>query len=152
MLANHYLDLPALAKVARESQDDFLKLDDVGPETVESLHDYFDNPRNMDNLQRIIDLGVDVASKTYSTSPAPSAASNGSAVAGKKFVLTGTLSQPREDVQELIEAAGGRASSGVSKNTDYVVAGENAGSKRAKAESLGVPVISEDELLKMLAS
>ena len=152
MLANHYPDLPSLAKTARESQDDFLKLDDVGPETVESLHDYFGNQRNMDNLQRIIDLGVDVASKTYSASPAPAAANNGSAVAGKKFVLTGSLSQPREDVQELIEAAGGHASSSVSKNTDYVVAGENAGSKRAKAESLGVPVISEDELLAMLSS
>jgi len=72
--------------------------------------------------------------------------------AGKTFVVTGTLSKrTRDEVQELIEQYGGRASSSVSKKTDYVLAGEKAGSKLTKAEKLGVSVISEDEFEQMIA-
>jgi DNA ligase (NAD+) len=72
-------------------------------------------------------------------------------LAGKTFVLTGTLPDlTREQASERIVAAGGRVTSGVSKKTDYVVAGENAGSKLTKAESLGVPVLDEPGLLGLL--
>jgi DNA ligase (NAD+) len=66
------------------------------------------------------------------------------------FVITGTLSRPREEVEELIERNGGRASGSVSKKTNYVLAGEDAGSKLVKAEDLGVKVISEADFLKMI--
>ena len=72
------------------------------------------------------------------------------AIAGKTFVLTGTLSNKREEVQAWIEAAGGKVSGSVSKKTDYVVAGEAAGSKLAKAEALGVAVLNEPKILEML--
>ncbi|MEI6598390.1 MAG: BRCT domain-containing protein, partial [bacterium] len=73
------------------------------------------------------------------------------AVAGKTFVLTGTLpSLGRDEARDLIEKAGGKVSGSVSKNTDYVVAGEEAGSKLAKAQELGLKVISEDALKKLL--
>ncbi|RJQ44710.1 MAG: NAD-dependent DNA ligase LigA, partial [Nitrospiraceae bacterium] len=69
---------------------------------------------------------------------------------GLTFVLTGTLKKPRPEVEELIERMGGHASGSVSKKTDYLVVGEEPGSKLQKAESLGVKVISYDELMKMV--
>ena len=76
----------------------------------------------------------------------------GSALAGKTFVLTGTLSEPRDDVKERIIAAGGKVSGSVSKKTDYLVAGENAGSKLADAERLGVKILSESQLAELAKS
>ena len=81
---------------------------------------------------------------------AASAAPVNEAIAGKTFVLTGTLSNKREEVQAWLEAAGGKVSGSVSKKTDYVVAGEAAGSKLAKAEALGVAVLNEQQILEML--
>jgi DNA ligase (NAD+) len=75
----------------------------------------------------------------------------GSKLAGKTFVLTGTLSEPREDVKERIIVAGGKVSGSVSKKTDYVVAGENAGSKLEDAKRLGVTILTERELAGLLA-
>ena len=71
---------------------------------------------------------------------------------GKTFVLTGTLSEARTHMQERIEAAGGKVTSAVSGHTDYVVAGENPGAKLRKAETLGVAVIDESELRRLLGS
>ena len=76
-----------------------------------------------------------------------------SALAGKTFVLTGTLPKlSRDEASKLIREAGGNVAGSVSKNTDFVVAGENAGSKLEKAEELGVPTLTEDQLLKLLGS
>ena len=80
------------------------------------------------------------------------AAPTGDRFAGKTFVLTGTLpSLTRDQAAALIKAQGGKVSGSVSSKTDYVVAGEAAGSKLTKAQSLGIPVISEDDLRQMLA-
>ncbi|NNJ90865.1 MAG: NAD-dependent DNA ligase LigA, partial [Gammaproteobacteria bacterium] len=76
---------------------------------------------------------------------------NESPVSGKTFVLTGSLSRPRSDYKELLLQSGAKVAGSVSKNTDYLVAGEKAGSKLAKAESLGVEVLDENTLLKFLA-
>ena len=75
----------------------------------------------------------------------------GAKLAGKTFVLTGTLSEPRENIKERIIAAGSRVSSSVSKKTDYVVAGENAGSKLDDAHRLGVEVLNEGQLAEKLS-
>jgi DNA ligase (NAD+) len=81
---------------------------------------------------------------------APPATADGP-FASKTFVVTGTLARyTRDEIEELITQAGGRATSSVSKSTDYVVAGEKAGSKLAKAQKLGVPVIDEDEFDRLL--
>ena len=71
-------------------------------------------------------------------------------LAGKTFVITGTLSQDRDEVKALIESKGGKVSGSVSAKTHYVLAGEGGGSKRDKAEKLGVPVISEEDLQAMI--
>jgi len=82
---------------------------------------------------------------------AAAAAAGDSPAAGKTFVLTGALpTLGRSEAEKMIKARGGKTAASVSKNTDYVVAGEKAGSKLAKAQSLGVPVIDEAQLLRML--
>jgi DNA ligase (NAD+) len=80
------------------------------------------------------------------------ARTGGAKLAGKTFVLTGTLSEPRENIKERIIAAGGKVSSSVSKKTDYVVAGENAGSKLDDAQRLGVKVLNERQLAELAES
>jgi DNA ligase (NAD+) len=75
----------------------------------------------------------------------------GTSLQGKKFVLTGTMSVSRDELKDLIESYGGKVSGSVSKQTDFVVVGESPGSKAAKAESLGVAVISETDLRNMIA-
>ena len=74
-----------------------------------------------------------------------------SAIAGKTFVITGTLSQPRPEFKKLIESNGGKVSGSISAKTDYLLAGEKAGSKRTKAESLGVTILDEEAFADMLS-
>ena len=103
------------------------------PENIEQLKQIFNYCQNIEN-----EIGEENAQ-------------NNNQIAGKTFVLTGTLpSLKREQAQEMIENAGGKVSGSVSKKTHFVVAGEAAGSKLEKAQALGVTVISEDALLQML--
>jgi len=76
---------------------------------------------------------------------------SGGALAGKTFVITGTLSQPREEIAESIKSAGGKVTDSVSKKTDYVVVGEAAGSKLAKAQQLGIAILDEAALNRLLS-
>ena len=95
-------------------------------------------------VKKLEELGINPASDNYD--PEKSAASSSdSPVAGKTFVITGTLSKPRPTFKKIIESLGGKVSGSISKNTDYLLAGEKAGSKRNKAESLGVAILNEDE-------
>ena len=111
------------------------------------IREWFNQPANRALLDELHSAGLEP------TAPAaPAAGSAAAKFAGKTFVLTGTLpSLSREEAGALIEAAGGKVSGAVSKKTHYVVAGEEAGSKLEKAKSLGVPVIDEAELKRMLA-
>jgi len=101
-------------------------------------------------LQRLEELGIDPQSDNHAPKPAEAAASGDKPLAGKTFVITGTLSAPRNDVKAKVVAAGGKVTGSISKNTNFLLAGEGGGSKRDKAESLEVPVISEEDLEAML--
>ena len=121
------------------------KLVEVGPVAAASVLDYFESAAGKKVLARIRELGIKPASEK-----AAIAATTGGIFAGKTFVLTGTLpTMTREEAAAKIESLGGKVSSSVSKKTDYVLAGEEAGSKLDKAQELGVKIISEDDFLKL---
>jgi DNA ligase (NAD+) len=116
----------------------------VGPTIAESVASFFADRRNREELERLRACGMRWAHE------APRRRGEGP-LAGKTFVLTGTLPDlPRAEAKSRIEARGGKVSGSVSKKTDYVVAGADPGSKLAKAESLGVPVLDEDGLRRLL--
>ena len=119
---------------------------EIGPVAARSVLDYFGSEEGRGILQRIKELGL------HPESQKGAAIAAGGAFTGKTFVLTGTLpSMKREEAAARIEALGGKVTSSVSKNTSYVLAGEEAGSKLEKAHSLGVQVIDEAEFLKIVA-
>ncbi|HEX8370842.1 MAG TPA: NAD-dependent DNA ligase LigA [Pyrinomonadaceae bacterium] len=137
ILANHYRDIDKLAAASIEELD---AIHEIGLTVAVSVYDFFRHPDNQKVLERLKLAGV----KTEID--AGSSASFDENFAGKTFVLTGRLEQlTRDEAAKLIEERGGRVASTVSKKTDYVVAGEDAGSKLTKAESLGVKVLNEDE-------
>lgn len=121
---------------SRVTESQLMSVPGLGPVTASNILDYLNNNITAREAQRLADV--------VAPSDAPKAA-EGSALAGKTFVITGTLSVPREDIKSLIEAAGGKVSGSVSKKTNAVIAGEEAGSKLTKAQELGVTVWSEDE-------
>jgi len=120
------------------------EVDDIGSVIAQSLTQWHGDPRNRDLLARLKRAGVNFKSALYN----PAAALG--LFAGKTFVLTGTLpTMSREEASAKVEALGGKVSSSVSKKTDYVLAGEEAGSKLEKAQKLGVKIIDEAEFVRM---
>ena len=117
-------------------------IDDVGDKMAESLVHYFSEPETKELIARMKAAGVNMVAEERP---------KGGAFEGKTFVLTGTLpTLKRSEAQKIIENNGGKVSGSVSKKTDYVVAGQEAGSKLDKANALGIAVITEEELLKMI--
>ncbi|MEI8062801.1 MAG: BRCT domain-containing protein, partial [Verrucomicrobiota bacterium] len=117
----------------------------VGPVAAASLLNYFDSPVGTAVLKRLRKLGLNPKSDRATT------LADGSAIAGKTFVLTGTLPTiSRDDASRLIRKAGGKITGSVSKETDFVVAGESPGSKFDKARELGVRILSEKEFMKII--
>jgi len=138
-LANHFGSLAALMKASQEQLEE---IHEIGPEVALSVAGYFHSVAGQKEVQKLLSVVDPIL---------PRKDSGAGALVGKTFVLTGTFpSLSRSDATKLIEAQGGKVSSSVSKNTDYVVAGEDAGSKLAKAQSLGVLVIDESALKKLL--
>jgi DNA ligase (NAD+) len=135
-----------LRAILREfSVDDLQAIPDIGPKVSESIHSWFHDAQNGKLVERLEAAGVRIESER--------APRSGGKLAGKTFVLTGTLaSLEREEAKERIRALGGEISESVSTGTSYVVAGEKPGSKLAKAKQLGIPVLSEEKLLKMLGA
>ena len=124
--------------------DDFRQIEDIGEVTAANLVDFFSDEEKKALLSRLAALGVSTVAK------AP--AQKGGIFEGKTFVLTGTLpTMTRDEASALIKERGGKVSSSVSKKTDFVLAGEEAGSKLTKAQTLGVTVIDEKAFLSMLA-
>jgi len=142
LLARRFGRLDALASAARESG--LGGMPGVGPVIAESVSAFFNEPRNQGLLDALEAAGVNQVE--------PNAASADGALAGKTYVITGSLpTLSRSRATTLIEAAGGRVAGSVSKKTHAVVAGEDAGSKLEKAKELGVEVIDEEELLRRLS-
>ncbi|PLX80728.1 MAG: DNA ligase (NAD(+)) LigA [Desulfuromonas sp.] len=138
-LARRFDSIETLA----ESDIESLKaIHEIGDKVAESLADFFGDPAQLMLLQQLHRLGVN---------PAPErVVQQGGSLSGKTVVITGTLEQiPRKEAEELVERLGGRASGSVSKKTDYVVAGPGAGSKLAKAEKLGIEILTEEAFLAM---
>lgn len=142
LLARHFGSLEALAKASVEELDD---IPEIGLTVAESVHDWFADPGNLELCERLRASGV----KTTLTRSADQVADE--RFVNKQFVLTGTLSSfTRDEAKAQIEARGGRVMSSVSKKTDFVIAGEEAGSKLEKANELNIAVLDEAGFKKML--
>lgn len=138
-LIKYYHSIEELKNASKEA---LTLIDDIGEIMAQSIVDYFNNPKNLNLLDKLYNLGVNPVVKNENTS---------NKFNGLTFVLTGTLNTlSRDEATKLIENAGGKASSSVSKKTSYVLAGKEAGSKLDKAVSLGVKIIDEETFLKML--
>jgi DNA ligase (NAD+) len=135
----------SLDKIAAARAEELQRAEEVGPKVAESIYQFFREPRNLDLVKRLRRAGLQFEYE----SQRPREGS----LTGKIFVLTGTLpSLSREEATRLIEVAGGKVTGSVSKKTDYVVAGEDPGSKLEKARKLGVAIMGEDGLRQLLAS
>ncbi|MFH1631448.1 MAG: NAD-dependent DNA ligase LigA [bacterium] len=137
-LADHF---GSIEKLAKASEQDLIKIADVGSIVAKSIIDFFKTDRTQKLLNDYHDSKIEIKAPKK----------RGTKLAGKTFVITGTLeSMGRDDAKEMIRQLGGDISGSVSKKTDFVVAGENAGSKLEKARKLGVKVLSESQLLGVI--
>jgi len=142
ILARHFGSLERLSTATLEELDD---IPEIGLTVAESVRDWFDDEGNLALCKRLEAAGVSTKAMREAALPADDR------FAGKQFVLTGTLTSfARDEAQALIEARGGRVNSSVSKKTDYVVAGSEAGSKLDKANVLGIQVLDEGTFKEML--
>lgn len=133
----------SIEKMEMASLEEVQNIGGVGPEIARSLVDYFRDARNQKRMDLLLKRGVTPQHETKQKSTGP--------LAGKAFLFTGELeSMSRPEASRKVEALGGHATGSVSKNTDYVVAGANPGSKYDKARKLGVKILDEKEFLKML--
>lgn len=143
LLAENFGSMDALRKATPE---ELSSVNEIGEVIADSVHGFLNSEYGKGTIDDLASVGVEM------TAPKKAAPAEGGALAGKTFVVTGTLSKyTRDEIHDLIAKHGGRAASSVSKKTDYLVAGTEAGSKLAKAKELGVKVIDEagfDELLQ----
>ena len=139
ILAKTYGTLDNLAKA---SFDSLSFVDEIGPIVANSIKEFFEQEQTKDLIKRLKNAGVNMTRLKSDEED--------DRFAGKTFVLTGTLEKyTREEASDIIEKFGGKTSSSVSKKTSYLLAGEDAGSKLTKAQSLGIQIISEDEFIEM---
>ena len=144
ILAQHFGSLAAIRKAQVE---DLTNIPEIGPRIAESLVEYFNKPENQTLIERLAKAGVNMQEQLVQPAPGEQT------LAGKTFVVTGTLQGfSRQDAQQAIEKLGGKVSGSVSKKTDYVVVGENPGSKHEKALQLGVTVLDEEGFIALLES
>ena len=140
-LANHFQSMHALMDA---NMEELLSVKDVGPVVADSILSFMEEAHNREVIEQLLASGMQLAVEEKVIS---------AAVAGKTFVLTGTFpTMTRDQAKDLLEKAGAKVAGSVSKKTDYVVAGADAGSKLTKAEELGVPVIDEAGMLDLLGA
>lgn len=139
VLARHFASLDELMQA---SEEQLTAIDDVGPVTARYILRWFESPQSLHQIRLLREAGVSFESREELADDR---------FAGKTFVLTGTLERfTRSEAEEIIESFGGKASGSVSKKTSYVLAGANPGSKLTKAESLGIPIITEEEFAQLI--
>ena len=141
LLARHFGSLDGVMKASLEELDNVSEIGDV---TAAAIRAFFEDARQAAFIQRCISLGV-------RPQPLAAGSAESSALAGKTIVITGTLSEPRPVWKERLERAGATVTGSVSKKTAYVLAGENPGSKRDAATEFNIPVLSEADMLALLA-
>jgi DNA ligase (NAD+) len=142
LLAQRYPSMDALIGVRRE---ELTLVDGIGPRIAESIERFFADAHNRHLVEHLRRAGVRFETDVRPRGPAP--------LAGKTFVVTGTLeSMSRQEAKERIENLGGKTASSVSKNTDFVVAGGEPGSKLTRAREIGVRVLDENDFLDLLSS
>ena len=140
-LAEHFGSMDAIMDA---SEAELLDVQEVGPRIAASIREFFDEKKNRELVERLRKAGLRFTAEKKV---------RGTTLAGKTFVITGTLpNYSRDQAKQLIEDAGGKVSGSVSKKTDYLLAGEEAGSKLDKAKELGVPIIDEPGLKKMIGA
>ncbi len=139
LLANHFKNITAVMEAGVQ---DILKIDGFGEIMAESVVDFFGNEKSCELIKSLTESGVNMESHNVVSD---------TRFSGKTFVLTGTLpTLKRSEASKIIESFGGKTSSSVSKKTDFVLAGEEAGSKLDKANTLGIEVISEEQFMEMI--
>lgn len=138
-MARHF---KTLENIRNATVEELVAIDDVGEIVASSVVDFFKDERKSEQIDKLLSLGV---------KPTEDEAQKESVITGKTIVVTGTMERMgRKEIEKLIETLGGKAAGSVSRKTDMVVAGENAGSKLTKANELGVKVINESEFFNML--
>lgn len=134
----------SIEELMNASYEDLIAIDDIGGVTATCIRQYFDNPKNRTVIDELESVGV--------TMKMPKGSTSSEKLAGLTIVVTGVLpTLGRKEASDLIENNGGKCTGSVSKKTDYLVAGEKAGSKLTKAQALGIPIITEEELLNMIS-
>ncbi len=141
-LAKAYKNIDTLIEIAINSPENLQNLQDIGKEMSQSLHAFFTNSENQKLIKDLQEVGLNPTFEEAKT--------ESNVLENKKFLFTGTLSKPRSYYENLVEANGGQNVQSVSKNLDYLVVGENAGSKLEKAEKLNKEIINEEEFLKLI--
>ncbi|WP_027339384.1 NAD-dependent DNA ligase LigA [Halonatronum saccharophilum] len=132
VLAQNY---DSIDKVAQAGEEELGEINEIGPKIAQSIVSYFSQEQNLKIIKKLKEAGVNLEPESLELS---------NTLEGKKFVVTGTLEEfTRKDAKEAITKLGGRVTSSVSKNTDYVVVGENPGSKYEKAQELGIEILDE---------
>ncbi len=136
-------NFPSLEKLQNASEEELIALNDIGEITARGIHETLKSPAVKQLLKDLIEVGLN---------PKESQSEGSTKLKGLTFVLTGSLSKPRSEYKNRLESLGARVASAVSKKTDYLVAGQNAGSKLKKAKDLGLKVLNESDLVKLLDS
>ena len=139
-------EINSIWDLSKRSAEQLEEIEEIGPRVAKSIVDFFSQDSNLLILRELEELGLNFKAPEKAVGEGPSP------LEGKTFVVTGTLSRSRDEIKARIQAAGGRVAGSVSKKTDYVVAGENPGSKMDKARQLGVPVLNEQALRELMTS
>ena len=146
---NQYNELKEQIAANKNSLSEYQINSELGPASAQKTIAFFKSEAGQATLNSLREIGINPSSDNYAPLPAEVEMTD-SAIAGNTFVITGTLSQPRPAFKKIIEDNGGKVSGSISKNTHYLLCGEKGGSKRDKAEKLGVPILDEEAFNKML--
>jgi DNA ligase (NAD+) len=141
-LAAHF---GSIDKFMQAGEGALTQIEGIGPTIAASIVEWTQRKDHVELVARLKKAGLTTKAERAAIAPA------GGALAGKTFVITGTLSKPRDEIAALIKSAGGKVTDSISKKTDYVVAGESPGSKLSKAQQLGVTILNEAALNRLLS-